>query len=400
MKSTGDKRILTINSGSSSLKMALYAMADHESLMLRVAVERIGRSGSQVIVSDDRGQRLVDPRAHGPSQKEALQAALEKLHGHALAERVDAVSHRIVHGGPRYVEPQRITPTLIAELRTLAPIDPDHLPQAINDIKLVSRRFPGVPQFGCFDTAFHRTMPRVAQICPLPGRYFSRGILRYGFHGISYEYILSELRVLEGDVANQRVVAAHLGSGASMAAIRGGRSVDTTMGFSPTSGLLMGTRTGDVDPGVLMYLLKQEKQSFNEIDILINKHAGLLGVSGVSAHMEDLLATEEADSNAADAIALFCNRAKKYLGAYVAILGGLDILVFTAGIGEHSPVIRERICQGLEFLGICIDPARNAQNAPLISRDDSRVKVRVMKTDENLMLARHAARLMGQSKET
>jgi len=391
-------RILTINSGSSSLKVALYAIGDRETLILGAEAERIGKSTGQLRVTDGRGKQSIHPQVRLSNQSEAFEAAFEVLERQTLGETFDAISHRIVHGGRRHVEPQRITPQLIAELRALVPLDPDHLPQAINDLEKVSRKYPDVPQIACFDTAFHRTMPRVAQLCPLPTRYFDEGILRYGFHGISYEYILSELRVLDGGLADGRIVVAHLGSGASMAAIQGGRSLDTSMGFTPASGLLMGTRSGDIDPGVLVHLLSREKQNAEHINTLINKQAGLLGVSGISADMQDLLAQEEANSNAADAIALFCYRAKKYLAAYAAVLGGLDVVVFTAGIGEHAPVIRERICMGMEFFGIQIDPARNRVNAPVISTDDSRVKVRVMNTNENLMLARHAARLLNQTK--
>jgi acetate kinase len=398
MKPSNGSRILTINSGSSSLKVALYAIGDRETLILGVEVDQIGKSASQFRVTHGRGQQPVDLQARIANQNEAFDAALEVLQRQALGENLDAISHRIVHGGRRYVEPQLITPQLMAELRALVPIDPDHLPQAIMDIENVNRKYPDVSQIACFDTAFHRTMPRVAQLCPLSAQYFDKGILRYGFHGISYEYVMSELRILDGDLANGRVVVAHLGNGASMAAIRGGRSLDTSMGFTPASGLLMGTRSGDIDPGVLVHLLALKNQSAEDISALINKQAGLLGVSGISADMQDLLAQEEANSNAADAIALFCYRAKKYLAAYAAVLGGLDIVVFTAGIGEHAPMIRERICTGLEFLGIQIDPDRNRLNASVISSDDSRVKVRVVKTNENLMLARHAVRLLNQTK--
>ncbi len=237
-------------------------------------------------------------------------------------------------------------------------------------------------------------MPRVAQLCPLPARYFDDGILRYRFHGISYEYVLSELHVLDGALAGGRIVIAHFGNGASMAAIKDGRSLDTTMGFTPTSGLLMGSRSGDIDPGVLVYLLLNENMRAEEIGALLNKRAGLLGVSEMSADMQELLAEEQVNWKAAEAIALFCYRARKYLAAYMAVLGGLDVVVFTAGIGEHAPTIRERICPGLEMFGIQIDSERNGQNAPVISSDRSRVKVRVIKTNENLMLARHPVEVL------
>ncbi len=235
----------------------------------------------------------------------------------------------------------------------------------------------------------------MAQLCPLPKHYYDEGVLRYGFHGLSYEYILSELPALDGELAGGRVIVAHLGNGASMAAIKGGKSLDTSMGFTPSAGLVMGSRSGDLDPGVLAYLSQEKGMAGSALSALINKQSGLLGVSGLSGDMRDLLEKEAVNPDAAAAIALYCYAAKKYVGAYAAVLGGLDILVFTAGVGEHAAPIRERICSGLEFLGIEIDPERNCANAPVVSSDESRVKVRVMTTNEDLMIARHAARLAG-----
>jgi acetate kinase len=395
MTAAGTNRILTVNSGSSSLKVALYEINGRESLVFDVSVTRIGDPVSHIGIIDGASRETVRSQGSFPAPGDALRAVLQLLQERQLDSQLDAVCHRIVQGGARHNAPRILTPQLIGELRTLIPIDPDHLPHALGDIEMVARRYPAVPQVACFDTAFHRTIPRVAKLLPIPRRYFDQGIRRYGFHGISYEYIVSELRALEPDLAGGRLVVAHLGNGASMAAIKGGCSLDSTMGFTPASGLLMGTRTGDMDPGVLLYLLTRENMSVEDLALLVNKHAGLLGLSGVSADMQDLLAREGADSNAADAVALFCYRAKQYLAAYAAVLGGLDLLIFTAGIGEHAPAIRERICLGLELLGIRLDPVRNQSNAPVISSQDSRVKVRVMKTNENLMLARHAASLLG-----
>jgi acetate kinase len=394
MEQTNPNTILTTNSGSSSLKVAVYEIVKEEALILAIDVNRIGDADGRLTAVDGRGETQLDLKKCFPNQGDALEAVLQFLDKRGLSKQIHAISHRVVHGGNRYEEPQLITPQLVSELRELVSIDPDHLPQTIRDIEVLSRRYPGVPQIACFDTAFHRTMPRVAQLCPLPTRYFDNGILRYGFHGISYEYILSELHVLDGALAGGRIVIAHLGNGASMAAIKDGRSLDTTMGFTPTSGLLMGTRSGDIDPGVLVHLLLNENMRAEEIGALLNKRAGLLGVSGMSADMQELLAEEEVNRKAAEAIALLCYRAKKYLAAYMAVLGGLDVAVFTAGIGEHAPTIRERICSGLEMFGIQIDSQRNRQNAPVISNDRSRVKVRVMKTNENAMLARHAAEVL------
>jgi acetate kinase len=395
MTAAGTNRILTVNSGSSSLKIALYKMNGREFLVFDVNVARIGEPVSHIDIIEGASRKTVRSQRTCPAPGDALRSVLQLLQERQLDSQLDAVCHRIVQGGARHNVPEMLTPELIGELRELTSIDPDHLPRALGDIEMVARRYPGVPQIACFDTAFHRTIPRVAQLLPIPKRYFDQGVRRYGFHGISYEYIVSELCVLEPDLAGGRLVVAHLGNGASMAAIKGGCSLDTTMGFTPASGLPMGTRTGDIDPGLLLHLLMRENVSPEDLSSLVNKRAGLLGLSGVSADMQDLLAREGVDSNAADAVALFCYRAKQYLAAYAAVLGGLDLLVFTAGIGEHAPAIRERICLGLELLGIRLDPARNQSNAPTISSQDSRVKVRVMKTNENLMLARHAVALLG-----
>ncbi len=393
------QQVLTLNSGSSSLKLAVYQLGQTEALFFAANVSRIGHSTSRISVSGAAARNVPDVEAALGTPNEALAAALQLLEKHAPQSRIDAVSHRLVHGGPRHKQPQRITPQLLGELRELVPIDPDHMPQAIDGIEASLGKFPSAPQFACFDTSFHRAMPRVAQLCPLPMRYFDKGVLRYGFHGISYEYILSELLALAGERAAGRVVVAHLGNGASMAAIHSGSSLDTSMGFTPTSGLLMGTRCGDLDPGVIPYLLAHHNTSLEDLGALLNKRSGLLGMSGVSEDMRELLDQEAANPDAAAAVALFCYRAKKYVASYAAVLGGLDILVFTAGIGENSPAVRERICGGMEWLGIRIDPARNRLNAPVISTDDSRVDIRVIKTNENLMLARHAAALLKDGQE-
>lgn len=387
-------RILTINNGSSSLKVALYEMALQEERILSVEVTRIGIPGSRLKITDDQGKTLFDHQSDLSDHTAALQALLAWLEPHPDYRRLDAVGHRIVHGGSRFSEPQLITTEMIGALEELTPLDPDHLSRSINAVRAVSRIYPDLPQVACFDTAFHRWMPKVARMYALPRHYEDEGIVRYGFHGLSYEYITGELRALDGGLADGRVVIAHLGNGASMAAIKGGVSIDTTMGFTPAEGLVMGTRSGDIDPGALIYLIEERKMTPRAVNTLINRQSGLLGVSGASEDMKDLLEREAADSRAAEAIELFCYRAKKYLGAYMAALGGLDLLVFTGGIGEHAAAIRERICAGLEFSGIRIDSARNRANAPVISTDESQIKVRVIKTDEDLMIARHTARLI------
>jgi acetate kinase len=397
-KSTGH-RVLTINSGSSSLKAALYQMSDEETLMLSAELSRIGIPDSRMQITDALGATLFARRGDLPDHNAALQALFTWFEQHNSYQRHDAVGHRVVHGGHRYSEPQLITPELLAALRELVPIDPNHLPQALSAIQFVSRAYPALRQVACFDTAFHRQMPRSAQMYALPRHFYDEGIMRYGFHGLSYEYIAQELRILDGASASGRVIIAHLGNGASMAAMQGGKSIDTTMGFTPAEGLVMGSRSGDLDPGALIFLMEEKKMTPQAINALINEQSGLLGVSGISADMRDLLERESTHPHAAEATELFCYRAKKYLGAYVAALGGLDLLVFTGGIGEHAAVVRERICSGLEFLGIKLDSARNRTNASVISSHDSRVTVRVIKTDEELMIARHTVKLIDQGEE-
>ena len=387
--------LLTINTGSSSLKAALYRLREDtaESPELRVEASRIGSRGGGMRLADDRGEILDERRDDLPNHAAALDALMSRLRDRGLdRDDLAAVGHRIVHGGDRHREPQRVTPEVVADLRALVPIDPNHLPHAIAAIEAVGRAYPAVPQVVCFDTAFHCRMPRVTRLYALPRQLAQEGIVRYGFHGLSYEYVMEELRRLEPEAFDARVVVAHLGNGASMAAVRGGVGVDTTMGFTPTGGLVMGTRSGDLDPSVPLFLLKE--RSLTEVSDLLNKQAGLLGVSGTSADMRDLLDRETDDGRAADAVALFCYQAKKFLGALAAALGGLDALVFTGGIGEHSATVRERICEGLGFLGIRLDPDCNAEHTPVISRDADPVIVRVIPTDENLMVARHTRRLI------
>src|SRR5919112_1215520 len=395
----GARRLLTINTGSSSLKAALYKPREDatETLELRAEASRIGGRGGGLRLADARGETLDERRNDLPDHIAALEALLSRLPDRGLdRDDLAAVGHRIVHGGVRHREPQRVAPELVADLRALVPIDPNHLPQAIAAIEAVGRAYPAVPQVACFDTAFHGRMPRVARLYALPRRLAEEGIIRYGFHGLSYEYVMEELRRLETEVAAGRIVVAHLGNGASMAAVRGGVGVETTMGFTPTGGLVMGTRSGDLDPSVPLYLFEERGLSPTEVNDLLNKQAGLLGVSGTSADMRDLLDREPEDGRAAEAVALFCYQAKKFLGALAAALGGLDALVFTGGIGEQAAPVRGRVCERLEFLGIRLDADRNAAHAPVISSDAAAVRILIVPTDEDLMVARHTRRLIEQ----
>lgn len=377
------------------MKCALYEEGNPGKLLLSMTVHQAEASGSRLNITDPSGTALLDAPVDGVDSNGALEAMFAWLGEHEYFSQLVAAGHRLVHGGPRHREPQRITPEFLSEIEQLVPLDPDHMPAAIRGIQFIAQKFPELPQVACFDTAFHSSLPKVARMYALPRRFYEQGIFRYGFHGLSYEYILDELRALDGKLAAGRIIIAHLGSGASMVAIKDGKSIDTSMGFTPLEGLVMSTRSGDVDPGLLLYLLAQEKMSSKEVNTLLNKESGLAGVSGTSADMRDLLGKVSHDARAADAVELFCYRAKKYLGAYAAVLGGLDVLVFTGGIGEHAPAARERICSGLEFLGVCLDSSRNEANAPLISSSNSRVNVRVIQTDEDRMIVRHVIAVLG-----
>jgi acetate kinase len=393
MVAGGRLQVLTVNAGSSSLKAALYDMDRTERLVLAGQVERIGQSGSRMRIVGGDTVALLDRTADLEDHATAARAFLQWLHRRS-GVAPNAVGHRIVHGGRAHRAPQTLTADVLADLQELVPLDPDHLPQALAVIQVTTQTYPAIPQVACFDTAFHRSMPRVAQIYPLPPRLADAGVIRYGFHGLSCEFILQALQAIDATAAQGRIIIAHLGNGASLTAVREGVSVDTTMGFTPTGGIMMGTRSGDLDPGVLVHLLEAQGTSPAALNRLVNHEAGLLGVSGRSGDMRDLLGKESSDPRAADAVTLFCYLARKSVGALVAALGGLDTLIFTAGIGEHSAPIRERICEGLEFLGLELDVERNARHAPIISRDSSRVVVRVMKTDEDLMIARHVHHLL------
>ena len=387
-------RVLTINTGSSSLKAALYEMGSTETRTLAISAERIGSSSRRMRITDASGATLLDEDRDLSDHNAALRRLFAWLRARGNTGAFDAVGHRVVHGGMHHRVPERINDDLVTVLQQLIPIDPDHLPQALDAIRTVREVYSAKPQVACFDTAFHCDMPPVARRYALPQEYGDAGVMRYGFHGLSYEYIMQALRAEDRAAADGRVIVAHLGNGASMVAVRGGKSIDTTMGFSPTGGLVMGTRSGDLDPSVPLYLIRSRGMTPDTVSALLNKDAGMRGVSGMSGDMRDLLGREASDPRAAEAIALFCYQAKKFVGALAAALGGLDTLIFTAGIGERAAPIRERICTGLEFLGIQLDAARNAAHKSVISTDGSRVTIRVIPTDEDLMIARHTAHLL------
>jgi acetate kinase len=386
-------RILTINCGSSTLKFDLFDAADWERSIARGVVDRIGGRGSAELISEsgERKLRSIAAADHG----EATHQAIRLLDSSGFFGTLEAVGHRVVHGGARFSGPVLLDAETEGAIEEFAELAPLHNGPAVAAIRAVREALgPGMSQVAAFDTAFHSRMPRVARLYALPRLLAEEGVVRYGFHGLSYEYVMEELHRVDPGVADGRVVVAHLGNGASMAAVRDGAGVDTTMGFSPTGGLVMGTRSGDLDPSVPLFLLEEWGLTTTQVSDLVNKQAGLLGVSGTSADMRDLLERRESDPRAAEAVALFCYQAKKFLGALTAALGGLDALVFTGGIGEHSSTVRERICEGLGFLGIRLDPDRNAEHAPVISRDGDSVTVPVIPTDENLMVARHTRQLI------
>ncbi len=357
--------ILTINGGSSSIKFAIFS-------------------------SGEKLERIYNGSVEGTSAADLM----DQLQQHPAFATVGAVGHRVVHG-MAHTEPQPITAELLRELHSISPFVPEHLPHEIELIELFRDRHPALAQIACFDTAFHHGMPRIARLIAIPRRFDAKGVQRYGFHGLSYSCLMEELTRDAGSAAaNGRVILAHLGNGASLAAVRGGKSVDTSMGFSPASGLVMGTRVGDVDAGLVSYLSRLEKMSAPEIERMMNRESGMLGISGTSADMRDLLARESTDVRAAEAVALFCYQARKWIGAFTAVLEGLETLVFAGGIGENAAPVRARICDGLRFLGIELDGTANERNAALISTASSRVAVRVMHTDEELMIARSVARVL------
>jgi acetate kinase len=387
--------VLAVNAGSSSIRFAVYAAGETPRRRLAGKIDRIGLSGTNLIITDPAGHPPAPRRVAAADHRSAVGFLLDWLEAQPVFASVRAVGHRVVHG-MKHSAPERVTPKLLTELHRLTPYDPDHLPREIELIEAFRRRHPRLPQVACFDTAFHRTMPRVARLLPIPRRYAAKGVERYGFHGLSYAYLMEELGRLDPAAAKGRVILAHLGNGASLAAVHRGRSIDTSMGFTPAAGLVMSTRSGDLDPGLLSFLARTERMTPAKFDWMVNHESGLLGVSGTSSDMRDLLAREAGDARAADAVALFCYQAKKWIGAYAAALGGLDTLVFAGGIGENAPPVRARICAGLGFLGLELNPPRNARNAPLISRAASRVKVRVIRTDEELMIARSVGRMLSR----
>ena len=384
--------VLTINGGSSSIKFALYQAGEPLKKTLYGKIDRIGLPGTNLTFKGPDGNRQESLSVAASDHRSAANVLIDWLVKQDGFASVGALGHRVVHG-MKHTQPEIITQDLLDELHRLRPYDPDHLPREIELIEAFRQRHPKLPQVACFDTAFHQTMPRVAKLLPIPRRFDAKGIQRYGFHGLSYAYLMEELARLGDPAAKKgRVILAHLGNGASMAAVRDGKSIDTSMCFTPTAGLVMSTRSGDLDPGLAPYLSRTEQMTTSQFYKMVNHESGLLGVSETSSDMRDLLDHEKQDLRAAEAVALFCYQAKKWIGSFAAALGGLDTLVFAGGIGENAPIVRARICEGLNFLGIELNESRNAKTAAVISKNSSRATVRVIRTDEELMIARSVFR--------
>ncbi len=380
--------ILTINGGSSSIRFAYYKYGKNNIREFNGKIERIGLKDTQLTF-------FINALSEGESQNiknndytSAIKFLLDFLNSRKDIENIVAIGHRIVHG-MNHIGPEIITPGLLEELKQLELFDPEHIQGELALIKAFSSRYPTLPQIACFDTAFHQTIPALARILPIPRRFYNTGVKKYGFHGLSYSYLLEELkRISETEALNGKLIFAHLGNGASLAAIENGKCVDTTMGFTPAGGIPMSSRSGDLDPGLVLYLMKTEKLTPEEFNHMIHSESGILGVSETSSDMRDLLELEASDKKASDAINMFCYAVKKNIGAFTSILKGLDTLVFTGGIGENAPEIRKRICEGLEFMGIELDTKNNLQNKDLISCINSRVKIRIIQTDEESMIAK------------
>ena len=392
------RHVLAINAGSSSIKFAVFERKGDWIRRLHGVVDRIGLPGTSLRYRDAPD---ADTRTESMGDLDHASAAGRLVDW--LAERVElaavqGIGHRIVHGGPRHMEPARVTSELLDELHRLRAYAPDHLPIEIGLIERFGERFPDCPQAACFDTGFHRDLPRVARILPLPRALQAEGVQRYGFHGLSYAFLMQELaRVAGARAAQARVILAHLGNGASLAAVRDGRSIDTSMAFTPASGIPMSTRSGDVDPGLVRYLAQTRQLGPEAFHRMVNHESGLLGLSETSSDVRDLLQREPNDERAREALDVFCYQVRKCIGGFAAALGGVDTLVFAGGIGENAWPIRSRICADLRFLGIELDANRNVAGMSVISSDASAVAVRVIRTDEELMIARAVSDLLGGS---
>lgn len=389
-----DTYLLTVNAGSSSVKFTVFRGDDISNAVFTASVENIGQVASLVTVNGS--VKSVDATTYTTAIKLLIGALTEEI----PLGSITAVGHRIVHGGPNYYKPQLITSQLLDDLRTLVAFDPEHLPAQLSLIEVFARQLADVPQVACFDTAFHHDLPTSAQLLPIPRRFAAEGIRRYGFHGLSYDFIVTELRRVEGEAAaNGKVIIAHLGSGASLVGLKDGKSVDTTMGMTPASGIPMSTRSGDLDPGLALYLQCTQGYTLDKFNHMVNFESGLLGISETTADMRKLLELEDHDERAKEAIDLFCYQVKKSIGGLAASLGGINTLVFTGGMGENAPKVRAKICEGLEFLGVMLDQGQNQQSARLISASTSQAGVHVIHTNEAITIARQTSEIVSNKKQ-
>lgn len=389
-----NKCILTINGGSSSIKFALYEVDKTLKQIVKGEMENIGMRDTNLSFTNEESSRKHNVKVEASDHSAAIEFMigwLEKLDGFVS---IKAIGHRIVFG-MNHIKPEVLTPELLKELKEISAFDPDHLPEEIKLIEVFQKHYPEMVQVACFDTSFHTNMPQVAKSIAIPRRFTDKGVQRYGFHGLSYAYLVEQLYLKEwNETSRDRVILAHLGSGASLAAVKHGKSVDTSMGFSPAAGIPMGTRTGDMDPGVAWYLMKTEKLTPNKFNHMVNRESGLLGISETSSDMRELLKAQKTDKRAAEAVELFCYETKKRIGSFAVVLGGLDTLVFSGGIGERSAEIRKRICHGLNFLGIDLDETKNLTNETIISDESSLVNVLVIPTNEELMIATSVCKIL------
>ncbi|MGB7159883.1 MAG: acetate/propionate family kinase [Tepidisphaeraceae bacterium] len=386
--------IAVLNAGSSSLKFSVFR---GEMVTCKGLIDRLGRpqaGETRAAVRGEDGASLFEGAIPARNHEQALEWLFDLLGKHNLGARPVAVGHRVVHGGDGFVAPTRVTPEVLDRLEALVPLAPLHQPHNLAPIRFLARRFPQLPQIACFDTAFHATQARIERMYALPRAWFDRGIKRYGFHGLSYEYIAAQLPQIDPRAASGRTVVCHLGNGASLCALRAGQSVATTMGFTALEGLPMGTRCGAIDPGVLLHLLDHEKMRAAELTDLLYRRCGLLGVSGISADMRDLLKSTEA--SATETVEYFCYRIARELGSLAAALGGLDAVVFTGGIGEHAAPVRARVAELAHWLGVRIDVDANAANRTELHRSDSTIHVLVIPTNEERMIALHTRRVLAE----
>ena len=382
-----EQGILTLNAGSSSLKFALFTASGHPRRLWSGSIDRIGLPSTHFQLSDARNTIVVDEAGSLDTHRAALTRLLQAITNLPRSLDLVAVGHRFVHGGPDCDCPKRVTPALIARLRRLTALAPLHMPANLAGVEAVHEARPDLPQVACFDTSFHHDLPRLARMTALPRTYAEDGVRRYGFHGLSYEYILKTLRCDGVDTDAERIIIAHMGNGASMVALRQGQPVETSMGFSTIAGLPMGTRSGDIDPGILLHLLQNKGMKPDEVADLLYSQSGLLGISGASRNMRDLLESHE--EHAAEAVEYFCYQARLHFARLTGALGGLNRVVFTGGIGENSAEIRGRICAGLGYLGINLDSGANKAGHTVISMPGARVTVEARATDEEKMIARH-----------